>query len=74
MSRYSAIKHLIGVYPQWPVGRLTEDCPIEAVPEFERWRWLLDPDGELIFTNGMDPAITIDDYLTCKGVYNVTTQ
>lgn len=74
ISKYRAMRHVIATYPHWPIHRVTEDCPIEANPEFENWRWLLDPDGELIFANGLDPAITIEQYLLCKGVIHESQQ
>lgn len=72
-TRDIALSYLIRRYTQWPTNTVTEEKPVTD-RIWGRWRWVLSLDGEVMFGNGIEPAITIMDFRYAQGnreVYNV---
>lgn len=72
-SRTNALRYLVSRHPQWPTNIVTEEKPVTD-RIWGRWRWVLSLDGEVMFGNGIEPAITVVEFRYAQGnreVYNV---
>lgn len=72
-NRETALNYLVQRYPQWPITVVNEERPITS-RVWGSWRWVLSLEGEVMFANGVEPAICVEEYRYAQGnreVYNV---